>query len=34
MQRAWERIAAVPTGTLQTHLGTVDTPNGEMGCRS
>jgi pimeloyl-ACP methyl ester carboxylesterase len=23
MQRAWERIAAIPTGKLETHLGTV-----------
>jgi 2-hydroxy-6-oxonona-2,4-dienedioate hydrolase len=24
MQRAWSRIAAIPTGTLETHLGTVE----------
>src|SRR6266545_5094936 len=24
MQRAWERIAATPTGTLETRLGTVE----------
>ena len=24
MQRAWERIAAIPTGKLETRLGTVE----------
>jgi pimeloyl-ACP methyl ester carboxylesterase len=31
MQRAWERIAAAPTGTLETRLGTVEYAEGGTG---
>jgi pimeloyl-ACP methyl ester carboxylesterase len=31
MQRAWSRIAAIPTGTLQTRFGTVEYANGGAG---